>query len=177
MTSQQPSPPTRLPEKSQSLRPPLRLALSPTPGAGPIDGGWWPHSRELQTELADLVDHFPAVAGRVYRALYSRPDWSTQPRAISTGRGRMKVGSFPRDDTQLIVLSLSTRSLLRLAVIPPDHPDGTEALARSSAATNTSTAAQILSTPTLGEESDASDHWHDAGGNWWRSGTAPPSLR
>jgi hypothetical protein len=104
------------------------------------------------------VDHFPAVVGRVYRALYSRPDWSTQPRAISTQRGRMKVGSFPRDDTQLIVLSMSTRSSLRLAVIPPEHPEGATALARASAVTNTSTAAQILSTTTPGREPGASDH-------------------
>jgi Family of unknown function (DUF5994) len=34
----------------------LRLRLSPTlAGAGILDGGWWPHSRDPDTELPELV--------------------------------------------------------------------------------------------------------------------------
>jgi hypothetical protein len=89
----------------------------------------------------------------------------------------MKVGCFPRDDTHLIVLTMSTRSLLRLLVVPPDHHDGDAALIRAATADNRWTAAGILRAPAFDVEGDPQDHWHDSGGNWWRSGTAPPSFR
>ena len=56
-------------------RVPLRLELRPLGVPGHVDGGWWPQSRDLQVEAADLVDHFPVEVGRINRLLFSRPDW------------------------------------------------------------------------------------------------------
>lgn len=103
---------------------PLRIRLRDSATADHIDGSWWPQSRNLQVEAADLVDHFPRLAGHVNRLLFSRPDWDDPVldgrgvRRIQARRGPVKVGSFPADDTQLMVVVLSTGQRLNLRVIP-----------------------------------------------------------
>src|SRR5690349_8386667 len=115
--------PTSGPDAS-APREPLRIRLRDSETAGHIDGAWWPQSRDLQVEAADLVDHFPRLAGHVSRLLFSRPDWDdpvlngSGVRSIQARRGAVKVGSFPKDDTQLMVVVLSTRQRLQLRVIP-----------------------------------------------------------
>lgn len=109
---------------TSGARVPLRLQLSDTGSPGNRDGAWWPQSRDLQTETADLVDHFPEAAGRINRMLFSRPDWDDAAvgrrgvRRIQAGRGPVKVGSFPSDDTQLMILSMASGQRLKLVVIP-----------------------------------------------------------
>ena len=100
----------------------------PRPGDS-VDGAWWPHSRNLEVELADLIDHFPVDAGRVGRVLFSRPDWLNCPRRVAIERGFIKTGSFPNDDTHLVVLKLSSGVHLKVLVIPPDTaPDSARAI-------------------------------------------------
>jgi hypothetical protein len=106
-------------------RVPLRLGLSARSSSS-LGGAWWPQSRDLQLEAADLVDHFPEAAGHISRLLFSRPDWDHPTvsgrgvRRINAGRGAVKVGSFPRDDTHLMILSMSSGKRLNLRVIPSD---------------------------------------------------------
>jgi Family of unknown function (DUF5994) len=106
----------------------LRLQLSETAQHGRVDGAWWPRSRDLQREAADLVDHFPAESGRISRLLFSRPDWDNSShdgrgvRTIRAARGPVKVGSFPSDDTHLMILTLGSGQRLKLLVIPSDTP-------------------------------------------------------
>lgn len=127
------SPTTSSPED----RIPLRLELR-RDAVTDLDGAWWPQSRDLATEAADLVDHFPPSAGRINRLLFSRPDWDADVdghslRRIRAQRGKVKVGSFPKDDTHLMVLTLATGLRLRLAVVPSDT-DATEGERRMHAA-------------------------------------------
>ena len=165
-------------ELSHEPRTALRLRLSPAPGTGRLDGGWWPQSRDLAVELADLVDHFPAALGRVDRAVYSPPDWDTRPRAVTVARGRVKTGSFPEDDTHLMVLALSTRTSVRLLVVPPDHPAGEQAMEIAADPANRWTADHVLAVPRFAERGqDSRDHWNDDGGTWWQHGEGPPSYR
>lgn len=120
------SPTTPLSPPSPSGRVPLRLRLRDTASADLVGGAWWPQSRDLQVEAADLVDHLPVSAGYVDRLLFSRPDWDNPVvdgrgvRRIRASRGVVKVGSFPSDDTQLMVLALAGGRRLRLRVIPSD---------------------------------------------------------
>jgi Family of unknown function (DUF5994) len=116
-----------------SKRVPLRMRIREAPATGHVDGGWWPQSRNLQVEAADLVDHFPAATGRINRLVFSRPDWDNSVvdghgvRRIEARRGVVKVGSFPSDDTRLMILVLATGQHLRLRVIPSDaSPDEAE---------------------------------------------------
>lgn len=103
---------------------PLRVRLLDRRTADEIDGAWWPQSRDLQVEAADLIDHLPAGTGYVNRLLFSRPDWDDAlvdgrgARRIAARRGPVKVGSFPDDDTRTMVLVLADGRRLRLQIIP-----------------------------------------------------------
>lgn len=178
MTSPHPSPTLNDPGTFRP-REPLRLRLSPSPGRAALDGGWWPQSRDLDFELADLVDHFPTELGRVERVLYSRPDWDAQPHSVRVARGRLKAGSFPRDDTHMILLRMSTRTDLRLLVVPPDHPVGEQAMSVAADPSNRWSTAHILAAGEFDEgHAENVEHWTDEGGSWWqRPEDGPPSFR
>ena len=102
-------------------REPLRLTLAPG-DAGPLDGVWWPQSRDLQAEVSDLVDHFPEGATRIVRATFSPPDWEEGPKRVSVRHGYINVGSSPHDDTHVMMVRTSDRRELCLLVVPPSMP-------------------------------------------------------
>lgn len=112
------------PRTSTSAPGSLRLRLDSSPEHGAPDGVWWPRSRDLQVEAADLVDHLPAAAGHINRLVFSRPDWDDAVvdgrgvRKIYAARGPVKVGSFPSDDTHLMILVMGSGQHLRLLVLP-----------------------------------------------------------
>jgi hypothetical protein len=161
------------------IRVPLRLRMAERPGHDHLDGAWWPQSRDLAIELADLVDHFPAVLGRIVRAVYSPPDWDLAPRRIPTAHGYVKVGSFPRDDTHLVLLKTSDRNVLRVLVVPPEMSDdqGSEALLAAATRGNSEPAESLLATVTEYPDVDPFDHWTDDGGAWWDPRPTAPSFR
>ncbi len=114
-----------------SDRAPLRLRMTELPRTHPLDGGWWPQSRDLTAELADLVDNFPDGMGRIVRATFSPPDWDDQPRRVPIARGYVQTGFAAGDDSHVIMLRTSERTELCLLVVPPGMSDkqGEEALA------------------------------------------------
>ncbi len=157
-----------------TITPGLRLQLSPIPGNGPLEGAWWPRSRDLDDELADLVDHFPAGVGRISRALFSRPDWLTRPRRIKVARGYLKTGSFPSDDTHLMRLKLSSERELRLLVIPPDTPrdEARELLVHAASPNNRRSASELLARAQERTRVDSSGHWSDDGAPVFTEGSS-----
>ena len=148
-TSTEPTHPLSPVENSRS---PLHLRLHAELGAGKLDGAWWPQSRDLPLELADLVDHFPSELGVVYRVVFSRSDWDTSPRRVRVARGPIKVGSYPTDDTSRVWLFMSTRRIIRLSVIHAGN----------------------AATP---EADDLEAPWDDDGGSWWDPHPVAPSHR
>jgi Family of unknown function (DUF5994) len=115
---------------AQPDRLPLRLRMTELPRTHPLDGGWWPQSRDLTIELADLVDNFPDGMGRIVRATFSPPDWDGQPRRVPIARGYVQTGFAPNDDSHVMMLRTSERMELCLLVVPPGMSDaqGEEAL-------------------------------------------------
>ncbi len=97
---------------------PLRLQFPDPELKLPLDGAWWPQSRNLTAELADLVDNFPAERGRVVRANFSPPDWEDEPRRVPIARGYVQVGFSPHDDTHVMMLRTSEREEICLLVVP-----------------------------------------------------------
>jgi hypothetical protein len=95
------------------------------------EGVWQPQSRTLSVEAADLVDNLPADIGRIHRLLFSPPDWDDAleaggggTRRVMTGRGWVKAGSFPRDDTHLMILTMASGERIRLQVVHSDSDPG-----------------------------------------------------
>lgn len=117
-----------------ATEPLLRLQVSDPPHPGPVAGAWWPRSRDLAAEATTLVDGFPASIGRVSRILYSTPDWDAPARRIPTRHGTVKAGTFPRDDTHVVVLRLSDHRALTLLVVPAGTPPAAASAAMDSAA-------------------------------------------
>jgi hypothetical protein len=164
------------PRSPTQHRHPLRLTLADAFGQGPLDGAWWPQGRDLQTEAADLIDNFPAIRGRIDHIVYSAPDWSPAGRRIKAARGSIKAGSFPGDDTHVILLSMAGRHLLRLLVVPPNTPqtDAHFMLDRAATHANLDDAITLL----YGDDDvDPSDIWVDDGGAFWDPDPIAPSYR
>jgi len=162
-----------------SGREPLRIRMAQDPGRSCLDGGWWPQSRDLTVELADLVDHFPSRLGRIVRAGISPPDWDPAPRRIPVRGGYVKAGSFPRDDTHVIVLTMSDRTTLSVLVVPPSftRSQGEEALLASATAKNAYSATDLLVEVTDQPDTSSLQHWKDDGGSWWAPHQRAPSFR
>ncbi|NGN94942.1 hypothetical protein G5C66_19665 [Nocardioides sp. KC13] len=158
-------------EHPTAVRAELRIRLDNSFQAGPVDGAWWPQSRDLQTEAADLVDHFPHRIGRISRLLFSRPDWDSivgQPsiRKIRAARGIVKVGSFPSDDTHIMILAMATGDRLRLLVVPHDTAPELAARIMEQAADdrNTHRPAQLLGLSGPDQSQIGEQIWDDDGG-------------
>ena len=146
---------------------PLRLRLSPSFGRGALDGAWWPQSRDLATEAVNLVDQFPATFDRICRVVYSTPDWEPSPRRVKAANIFVSLGSFPRDDTHLVLLrSVASPRVLQLLVVPPEWGEQTAKHAMRIAATpaNVKSAATILSESVDLLLAGLLFHWDDDGG-------------
>lgn len=156
----------------------LRLRMADQPGSNRLDGGWWPRSRDLPVEMADLVEHFPSEFGRIVRALVSPPDWEPAPRRIPVAGGYVKVGAFPRDDTHLIHLRTSDRTVLHILVVPPGftRDQGEEALLAAATSGNAHSAGDLLAEVTEHPDVDPLDHWLDDGVARWAPSSAVPST-
>lgn len=164
----------------EAPRGPLRLRISAQPGRDRLDGGWWPHSRDLTRELAELAEHFPPALGGLVRALCWPPDWDDPPRAVVlAGDGRLEIGSLRRDESHLVLLTTSRRAVLRVLVVPPDFSEdqGSEALLAAATPGNSHSAESLLETVTEHPDVDPYDHWTDDGGSWWGPDPTAPSFR
>jgi len=157
---------------SAAERVPLRLRLNQTMGDGALDGSWWPQSRDLSVELADLVDNLPVELGEIHRVVFSRPDWDTAPHRVPVARGLLKVGSYPREDNHQVWLRTSTRHIMRLAVTAPESSPPPRTATRVAAPS-----APIPGTDVDGDEREAESYWKDDGGSWWHPDPVAPSER
>ena len=156
MTTSHDSSPT-----TASTRVPLRLRVSDRPGLDTLDGGWWPQSRDLAVELADLADHFPSSLGQVQHAVYSPPDWDSTPRRVSVRGGFVELDAVPQDDTHVVLLRTSQRLTLRLLVVPADFSEGQgdEALLAAATTGYAHSAGSLLDTVTDQPQVDPVDYW------------------
>ena len=82
-------------DEATKTRVPLRLRLSDPDRPHPLDGGWWPQSRDLGVELAELVNQFPPERARIVKATYSPPDWDDAPKRVTTARGYIETMALP----------------------------------------------------------------------------------
>ena len=103
----------------QEEKHPNTLALRPVFDRDLPDGAWWPQSRSLNDQLKQLFALWPPDAGRISRILYSAPDWDDHPRIVDVPGRSVRTGSFPRDDTHLVTVTLANHEHRRIRVIQP----------------------------------------------------------
>lgn len=96
---------------------PVRTPLLP-------DVAWWPENRVLEEQLPQLVERWPAHAGRIVQARYSAPDWDDDPAWVMVNGWRVRTSSFAENRLHLLILSLLDHQWRSILVIPPDaRPD------------------------------------------------------
>jgi hypothetical protein len=76
---------------------------------------WWPRSRDLGFEVAQLVNQFPG--GRIVEIGYSASDWDEPARHIVTEHGRVRALRLHPNSRPGMVLRLDDDRLLRLVVV------------------------------------------------------------
>jgi hypothetical protein len=90
-------------------------------GSATYDGAWWPRTRDLATELPELVAELGRRGVRVERFTYSFDAWPPLPRKIAVPGRVVRTGGFQNMDPQAVSVSWAggTRRA-DLLVIPPE---------------------------------------------------------
>ncbi|MFI6739142.1 DUF5994 family protein [Nonomuraea sp. NPDC050451] len=104
----------------------VRLSLHPRSNRrAPLDGAWWPRSRDAAAELPGLIAAIDRRLGQATsRVSLHRSAWNRVPRRIP-GRGRqVSVGWFRHADPHVITLTFADAEAILLLVIPPDTATG-----------------------------------------------------
>jgi hypothetical protein len=125
----------------------LRLRLRPTlAGAGVLDGGWWPRSRDPDAELPVLVAGLESTLGPITRVALNLGAWDRAPRRVAVdGRG-VRVGWFGTMDPHMIGVTRAFQDRLALLVVPSEAAGqgAQRAMAMAADATNGAGPAEIL---------------------------------
>lgn len=122
---------TLSPSATEDGRTPLPPRLSLTPAGTtptPLDGAWWPRSRDLTAELPALVALLDPLWGRIVRLAVNSTYWPVMPRRVPVSGHVVKVGWFTAElDPHGVLLRSYGAGRWDLLVIPPETAPGTAA--------------------------------------------------
>ncbi|MFF7158063.1 DUF5994 family protein [Streptomyces sp. NPDC008139] len=134
-------------------------------GPGPLDGAWWPKSRDLSLELPSLVGALDLLWGRITRVTVNPLYWPTVPKKVPVAGHVVHVGWFveEQDPHKLLVLSYRT-GRWDLLIVPPQTPAATAAWLMAAAAdpANVRTASELMAQADPDRGADAA--WEAEGG-------------
>ncbi len=136
----------------------LRLRLSPTlTGAGILDGGWWPRSRDPDTELPELIADLESTLGPITRVALNPDAWDRAPRRVALDGRRVRVGWFRTMDPHMIGVTRAFQDRLALLVVPPEAAGqaAERAMAMAADATNGAGPADVLAAAGIVSGDDA----------------------
>jgi hypothetical protein len=104
---------------------PPRLRLTPKDrSVGDVGGAWWPRSRDLGTELPDLLAVLADGLGRVERVVYDPAGWAAAPERLVAGDGAVTLDAYLYESfNKLYVYGIDGASIV-LRVIPASTDDG-----------------------------------------------------
>ncbi|MFF7445802.1 MULTISPECIES: DUF5994 family protein [unclassified Streptomyces] len=113
MTTLQPPPPPH---------PVLRLRLAPRAALPrPLDGAWWPRSRDLLAELPRLLAGLPREWGHVSSVTVNGATWSATPGRILVSNQVVRLHRNPAVAApHTVVLLAPGQGRWDLLVVPPD---------------------------------------------------------
>ncbi|MFF3276576.1 DUF5994 family protein [Streptomyces chrestomyceticus] len=126
-----------------------RLSLTPADqwSGGPLDGAWWPFSRDLGRELPALAAALDPLWGRITRITVNPSRWPVIPRKVPVNGHVVGVGVFAAEqDPHELFLASYTVGRWDLLIVPPETaPDRAAELMRAAADPhNTRTASGVL---------------------------------
>ncbi|MFE2721900.1 DUF5994 family protein [Kitasatospora sp. NPDC059327] len=131
-----------------------RLSLTPSGvRPGPLDGAWWPRSRDLLLELPALAADIDERWGRVTRITVNPAQWPVIPPRIPVTGHTVHAGWFTteQDEHTIAVFSYAPRRL-NLLVVPPetDAVSAARLMAEAAGPANTTAASGLLAVETGG---------------------------
>jgi len=93
---------------------------------GHVDGAWWPHSDDLTTELADLLEVLSSRLRAIDRVTYNVDEWTATPAELVTGGYPIRLEGYRhRRPPNTLELLDATGNKIVLLVVPshtdPDH--------------------------------------------------------
>ncbi|TXS49869.1 DUF5994 family protein [Streptomyces sp. t39] len=137
-----------------------RLSLMPeTTRAGPLDGAWWPRSRDLTAEIPPLVAALDERYGRITRVTVNPVRWPVVPRKVVATGHTVHVGWFTEQDPDKVILLVHTAGRCDLLVIPPEtEPAAAARLMAAAAAPGSVVTARVL----LSDEAVTGRRMHEA---------------
>jgi Family of unknown function (DUF5994) len=136
----------------------LRLRLDPRLSrAGIVDGGWWPHSWDPDTELPELIAGLEASLGPITRVALKLDAWDRAPRRVAIDDRRVRVGWFRTMDAHMVGVTRAFQGRLALLVVPPEEAGqaAESAMAMAADATNSAGPADILTAAGIVSDEDA----------------------
>lgn len=98
----------------------LRLRLKQrTPATGFVDGGWWPWTRDLPTEVAALRLALAARVGPVESVSYNLADWGPAPRKVTIDGSQVRLAGYRSQHPDTVDV-FGVRERVTLLVVPPE---------------------------------------------------------
>ena len=90
-------------------------------GSSPVDGAWFPRTRDLAAELPELIAELDRRGVRVERFTYPLDAWSPVPRKLALQDRVVRTGGFRSMDPGVVCLTWAggTRRA-DLLVVPPE---------------------------------------------------------
>jgi hypothetical protein len=135
----------------------LRLRLDPgLSRAGIVDGGWWPHSWDPDTELPELIAGLESSLGPITRVALNLDAWDRAPRRVAIDGRRVRVGWFRTMDAHMVGVTRAFQDRLALLVVPPEAAGqaAQRTMAMAADATNSAGPADILTAARIVSEDD-----------------------
>ncbi|MCC2308912.1 DUF5994 family protein [Cellulomonas chengniuliangii] len=99
----------------------VRLEIAPEATEGPVQGAWWPWSRDLAVQAPALLSAVGSACGTsVVHLVYDRLSWDPVPHRLPLGDRYVKTGWFDLADPHQVSLHLYGGRRLVLLVVPPE---------------------------------------------------------
>lgn len=146
----------------------VRARLGDRPGADHLDGGWWPRSRDLAAELADLLHALPTGSRPVLVEVHASA-WDPGPGTVALPTGEVAVRRSSTTDPHLVRMTTAGGGRLELLVVPPTFTEaqGAEALLAAASRGNAHAAVDLLREVLDQPDVDPFDEWSHDSRTWW----------
>lgn len=100
----------------------VRLTVADRPARrDALHGAWWPYSRDLDRELAPMLNQLAARFGKVIGVLLNRAEWPETPISWQPNlNAKVRISWYAVQEPGTAVVLFGGRTQLVLRVVPPE---------------------------------------------------------